>query len=532
MTDEQLPSLSKAAPEVVSPHPGIEGSLEHRFAILKDAVLAKRPVLKEIVRKRGSMKLLDYARDYVDVNLNPTIPRRQHELFSVVHAIVKERFNVELADSVIKQMERYYFVSTADHTGPIVSSFFLNSNLLTAAAMTDHPDPVLQNVVVFSCANISVDNHTFPRGLYFNNFINDTLEVVRLPFFSGNMRPPTIYTMRPYTREDLGKVYHILKVKFAKNQISKAVYDKIVTLLKEVYDTDEVLACTSYVEQISKTNYALWPKLLGESKPQLPGLIYLELEDVVRKLIINFHLNEDTIINHILFDPEYEFYINTYFEDIFGSFSRKDSTGTYLFWAMPPGSRYKQQLWRKGDFLVSKDESYKIALKPEAIKNALESKELIPGLLLAFITVSFYYGLKCLGGFNQVNYLTLMKNGYIRMNVDLGNYRSIEVCARAQTKEICDGLSLAFLGYNKSKMTLASGLDLYLYNDKDSWDKMMKIAKDISIEEALNPQMPEIYRISYDQQQWDPSLIDISDNDISKLTELDKKIIPSAWIHG
>ena len=47
-----------------------------------------------------------------------------------------------------------------------------------------------------------------------------------------------------------------------------------------------------------------------------------------------------------------------------------------------------------------------------------------------FFVLSFYYGLKCVGG--QLNQLfNRHENAYIKMNVDRGNYRSIEARARA-----------------------------------------------------------------------------------------------------
>lgn len=310
-------------------------------------------------------------------------------------------------------------------------------------------------------------------------------------------------------------------------KITTEHHEKIRALIKEIYEHPEVFECDSYCEQIGKTNFKLWHKFFAASGVQLPNLIFLEQEALVVELLTKYHLHQDTILNHMLFDPRYEPFINDYFEDIFGSFSRKDSTGTYLFWALPKGARENLQLWRKGNYLVSKDESYKIELHPEVIKDAMARKELIPGLLLNFCTLSFYYGLKCLGGFNQINYLTLMKNNYIKMNADLGNYRSIEICARAQTREMNDGLSVAFMEYGDNKeLMLASGLDLILYGDKDSWSAIMEIMKNITLEEAFNPTLPEIYRITYDKKEWEEDLLSINDKDISNLTELNKKIKP------
>ncbi len=522
-------AVNSAANGCVALGNGGSNELLERFERLKERVLVKRPILREILRKRGGETLMQYANEYVDVNLNPPILKRQSELLSTIREATEERFGAETAEKVVAQLEKAYFVSTADHVGPVVHPFFVNSNLLTALAIHTHTDPMLQYVIVLACANVSVDNSSFPRGLFFHSGMGDKLQSHRVAFLSSNERPPSIYTMRPYTKADLTKAQHSLDVKLEKQEMTVYQHERIRGLLENIYGVPDILACASYREQVSKTNFQLWQQFFPTEK-SLPKLVYLEVEDIVVRLLTKYHLTQDTVINHILFDPEYEPFIRDYFDGIFGSFSEKDSEGTYLFWALPKGSRYNLQLWRKGNFLVSKDESYKVELNPEAIRQAMLSRELIPSLLLNFMTISFYYGLKCLGGFNQVNYLTLMKNAYIKMNVDLGNYRSIEVCARAQTKEICDGLTLAFLGYNKGRVALASGLDLILYGTDDTWGRLVTLSKTMTIEEALNPLMPEIYRISYDEKEWEKDLLAVTEQNINQLTGLDRKVKPCVEI--
>lgn len=517
-TTEPPPDPSKTAESA--------GSVKELFQSLKEAVLDKRPVLKTIIKKRGEKTLLEYANQYVDVNLSPTIPRRQNEFVSVLKEVVEQRLGKAVAESVVRQIEKYYFVSTADHTGPITHPFPLNSNLLTSAAISTHSDPDLENVIVLSCANISVDNLDFPRGIFFHNYKNRKLQTHRLGFYTSNHRPPSVYTLPAFTKNEVNKIYHLIDVKRDKEEIDEALHEKITKLVAEVYDQNEVYQSLNYDEQMTKTNFRLWEKLFSESKIKLPNLVSLGLEDIVVRLLTKYHLYEDTILTHMLFDPRYEPFINEYFENISGSFSRKESTGTYLFWALPKGSRYNMQLWRKGNYLVSKDESYKIELRPEAIQKAMESKELIPNLLLDFATVCFYYGVKCLGGFDQVNYLTHMKNSYIKMNVDLENYRSIEVCARAQTKEICVGLSLAFMEFGNHEIALASGPDLFLYGGKDSWSHFMETAKKLTLDDAISPLMPEMYETTFDQKDWDPEMLSIREKDINELLGIKGKINP------
>ncbi len=505
--------------------------LPERFARLREQVLIKRPILRNILQKKGNKPLLEYAKEYVDVNLNPTIPHRQKEICWVLHEMLEERFGKETADSMIKQLESYYFVSMADHTGPITNPFFVNANLLIAASLLAHSDPVLQNILVLSCANITSNNHTFPRGLTFHSLENEEAKLHRMSFLSANSRS-SIYSTPAYGEQSIKKIQQALDIEVREGTLSAPLRDKVRGVFDEIYAKDDILNAKSYSEQVGKTNVHLWSKFFEKSNVKMPNLLYLEQEEVTVKLITNFHLYHDTIINHVLFDPRYEPFINDYFEGIFGSFSRAEEAGTYLFWAQPKGTNSNLQLWRKGNYLVSKDESYKIELHPERLREAMESKELIPSLLLNFMVICFYYGLKCLGGFNQVNYLTLMKNSYIKMNVDLGNYRSIEICARAQTREICDGLSIAFMGYNGgNKTTLATGLDLILYGQEDSWSKLMDVCTNMTVDEAINPQMPEIYHISYDKTEWEADLVNITEKQINELTGLDTKITPCIYMN-
>jgi hypothetical protein len=79
-------------------------------------------------------------------------------------------------------------------------------------------------------------------------------------------------------------------------------------------------------------------------------------------------------------------------------------------------------------------------------------------------------------------------------------------------------------------MTLATGLDLILYGTAQTWPQFVEISKNITFREALSPLMPEIYKISYLEDEWDPALVAITDEDIIKLMKLDAKITACAHI--
>lgn len=499
-------------------------SLQDNFKKLKDKVLERRPVLKEILTKRGDKNLFDYAKEYISVNLNNPIRFRQEELINTFKEEVAKRLGDEIAEGAARQLENYYFVSTTDHHGPLLHPFFINGNLAAAAPYFEMADPLLKYVIVLPCANISLNNSSYPRGLIFNSCKNGKITFHRIPFFPANMRLCPVYNFRPYTKEDIDRARQLLRSEISNNNLPKEEADKVSVIIDEIYDQPDVYTCDNYSDQVTKTNFKIWKKFFGSSQDRSPDLIYIEQEALVARLLMKYHLHGDTTITHILFDNAYDPLIEQYFDDIQGAFSKKDKYGTYLFWALPKGAKYRIQLWKQGNKLISEDGSYEIELTPETLEKALAAKELIPSMMLTFIVLSFYYGLKCLGGFSQVNYLTFMKNAYIKMQTERGNYRSIEVCARAQTKEIGGDFSITFIKGPKGEMLPATGIDLILYGSENTWPTLMEESKTIGLDEAFNPIMPEFYSIIYPEVERDPELSKITSTDITKLTRFDQKI--------
>lgn len=498
----------------------------HAFERMKEKILLKRPVLRSLLEKHGHKKISTYAAEYVDINLNPTIQQRQTELVETFQEEVERLYGKEIACKAASQLSKHYFVSTADHMGPASHPFAINSNLVTVASCCNRKTDPLDYLIVLSCASISFDNVSFPRGLQFHSAATPSNpELYSYGFFGRNCRPSPVFNFRAYTPDDFQRVEQQLYDDCRKGKILARERDTMMSLFAEVYTKPEVLAYATYSEQMCMTNFDLWRRCFRGSSPAVPDLLYLEQETLVTRLLLKYHLDGDTTIWHILFDPDCFDLILQYFDGMDVAFSEKDGWGTYLFWALPPGGKYRLQLRKRGNELVSHDGAYRIGLNPKDLRRALEAREIFSSTLMDFIVLSFYYGLKCLGGFNQVNYLTQMKNAYLKMQVDRGNYRSVEMCARAQTKEMCDGFSLAFLGYGEA-MTLATGIDFLLYGEPQALAKILKVCETITLSEALNPLLPEMYKIAYVESEWEKELLDLDAQSIIHLTGLDRTIQP------
>ncbi len=321
-----------------------------------------------------------------------------------------------------------------------------------------------------------------------------------------------------------------LRDKVNAGDVGQAEADIIVQMLDDIYAQPEMFECASYADQMTKGNFRLWKQFFSHTNEPVPELIYLGQETLVIRLLIEHHLYRNTVLNHILFDDAYDALLAQYFDGVTGAFSQTQQYGTYLFWGIMPDKHDRVQLWKNGRALESRDGSFRVELTPESLQHALEEQRLMPSMLLVFITLAFHYGLKCLGGFSQVNYLTSMKNAYIKMQVDRGNYKSIEVCARAQTKEICYGLHLAFLRDHQGEMIPATGLDLLLYGNSDTWPTLIEMSKSFTVEDSLDPMMPGIYRKLYRDSERNASLLSVTIADIVKSTGAHERILPCAQI--
>lgn len=496
------------------------------FAELKEAVLAKKLVLSDILKKHGSKCLTEYAQDYFDVNEGPQFVERQTEFLSSFVPEVSRLLGQEVAESAANQLKKYFFASTADHHGPICNPYFLGSNLVTAITGLAQNDPTFKHVIVLSCGSVSVDNDTFPRGLTLTGTNPEgELETLRLPLFSSHERPALICLLRAYGQTEISKIRKAAKDLTRAGSIIQETYYKINALITEIYDTPENLALTSYSDQITVTNYQLWERFFP-ANVEHPSLIYLELERIVTRLLVDHHLYKDTILHQLFFTDKGAELLTKYFDGIIGAFSSADNSGTYLFWAVPKGERYRVRLVKKDGMLVSEDNSYTVPLTSEGIAKALAAQEIVPGMMLDFIILACYYGLKCLGGFSQVNYLTEMKEAYLQVVDELHFPNEHEHCNVVQTKELGEDMTIAYVGGTKGRTALATGLDLALHLAPDSFEILKQEAKQITLDQALDPMYPLFYKVVYPDWERKESLLSITAHDITHNTGIEEKIMP------
>lgn len=493
------------------------------FEDLCSAVFSKRPILKEVINRCGEKNLIEYASKYSEVNLTSELRERQVEFIKTFKTYTAELLGDEVARLAASQLEEYPYVSTADHHGPLMHPYFLNSNLVNAF-QSQQQNKNLPCVIALSCASVSLNNSTFPRGLIYNTNKEGVASIRKLSFLPSNMHASALYNFRAYNSAELNKVISFVNKDVREGLIDKEIGNKLITIVNEIYGSEQVLSSKSYSTQVTQTNYMLWKKYFPGSANG-SNLIYIDQEGLVAKILLENHVTKFSSIHSLIFDPEWQSKFIEYFDGSEGGFSLRHSYGTYLFWGLDKETNQRFPLWLESGFLVNHQKSTRIAVVPEEIERALIEKSIMPGSLLIFITLAFYYGIKCLGGFCQVNYLTAMKHSYLKLLAEFGKYKDIEMCARVQTKELCEDLSVAFLSGKDKSFTLATGLDLLLYA-KEGWQAVLSnLAGEFKVRESINMMMPEFYTVMYPAKDRSERLLAVGTNEIIEATGVSKKIV-------
>lgn len=496
------------------------------ISALQKAIWSRRPILGEIMGKHGKKTLYRYSQDFFDVNKSPLLDSRKPELIETARDLIKQRLGTEIAGNVARQLKKLALVSTADHHAPIDNPFWVNSNIISSIPYFENTDSDIRYLIVFSFASVSVNNSSgYPRGIEFHGGMNGSGNFIKLPILPDKLKMGVVYGTRPFTRDDLTKAENELVKKQNAGDLAPSRRLKIGELMETIFGNKAVLESPDFCSQITNINFNLWPKLFRHSAKKIPDLIYLEIETLVTELLLRHHLNNpQSLIYQLLFDPFYAKLVQKHFNNLAGGFSLENDWGTYLFWATD-SKLHRVRLLLEGNSLVSRTRGYKFDLSSESVADLLRRKKIFPGMLLCYLVVSLYYGMKCLGGFCQVHDLTMIKLAWGNLLREKRHELEADAIIPVQTKELGgDGLVLAYLKTAQGGLVPATGIDMALGNFQSDFKHYVELSKNVTLSEMMNPMLLEMYTVLYSSYQRDHKLLGISPEQILKAVELEKKL--------
>lgn len=460
----------------------------------KQLVFSKKPVLARIYNAYHSKTWLEYAREqFPTANNNFITPEfkglfasRIDEFIPVFRKVLMPLLDQDTIEAAADSLVATRFTSTSDHHGLLCHPFFADNALLRS-----HPAVVAhqyaennhkQALVSLTCGGVSLGNTSFPRGIFFHD---DTLEQVRAPFISLRDRHKPVYgypaiSSDVFTRE-IDRINSLSLPKRAKIRYE--------SFLRTLINTEELWDRALYSDQLTMMSEMLWDIIFGRSRG---NLVYLEIETLVRQLLLDIHLSEQTIFHKFLFDKTYRDAYVTHFSGVTGAHGDKQY-GSHFFWYVDNEKKARVQLWYENDELKTADKQIVIPLTPDSIRKHLKTHTILPGMAMCYSMISFYYGITLGGGFSQVQYLADMKNAYVK---------ALEVCGDAESRasqgirtDIFTGEYVAVgLGHDDVAVP-ATMIDILLYGDNSIHNIINKQFETITIGETLDLMMPEFVQI-------------------------------------
>ena len=324
-----------------------------------NAVALFRPALFDLLERRGDFSIGDHAKSLFEGAAGMRPPLAQ-----AIARRTERLFGAKIANEVEIQLLQNGTIGTADHHGICSHPVVFQGDIM---AICGAARSSLRYLVVLATGNVPLNNASFPRGVIFDD--------LRYPLYPDSAKHALVYGLSASE-----------KTKFERLPVELG---DVISRIEHLYDFEH------FSDQVSLINRALFSECLG---PGMPQMIVLQLEDVVSDLLCQGE-QADLLLNQRLLPDTI-----TAFEGIAGAWSNEGG-GSHLFWGRDERGRAYRFAEHDSNLVGS---LLRLDLSQQQILRKLADRAILPGLLLSF-SVLLENGATCLGGFNQVDYLTKMK---------------------------------------------------------------------------------------------------------------------------
>ncbi len=395
----------------------------------------KLPVVNRTIQEHGDRPLSAYLENFI-VNPSPSYQERD-DFFDALHQYTALLSGETVAKKAVNDLKNCPVILTSNHLGVEFFSQSLQSSLIFSLN-SGRGTPDSTCVPVFSCANIPLDNLTYPQGaLFYHVSISDFDSMpIKLPIFSNRLRKQTVSAAPPLTRTMIESAEKNLDKMLGNKQIPNVIADTMHTIFQEDYNADSVLSLPDYSTQSAILNRRIWKRLFSEPDTA-PEMLCLELEKISSMLLTSDLRNQESLAWCVMFDPDLRQKVLEILDDVNGcwvleklsqrvKFSSSDDKkegipigcGTVFFWCINDSGRRIPLCIETAEsekkILHGRDDRcnyFEFPYTPEAICELINKKRLIPSIFTCFLTLSLARGLACVGGYFQGEYLPAIQRG-------------------------------------------------------------------------------------------------------------------------
>lgn len=405
-------------------------------------------------------------------------PGLQEPTADVLYAVKIETGKIlgeKIAQKAHDSLALHKWVNTADHHGLLCHPYFYSAALARSHSSVTKETNI---TVTLPFGGISLGNDSFPRGFFFHDTSNTEL---RIFFKSLEKRRLPVYALEPMTVEEL---LHE-KDRSRSFSLGTEAHERLAHLFSNFLEEKNVWIQQTYSAQLTAMNQVLWKTLFNDSRGDF---VYLEIDSVVNRLLLEKHLCTETEVYNLLFNAEWRGAFVKLFSGVTGSHTQ--NSGTHLFWYIDYKQETRRQLFIHKDALTTPENDVSIPLTPESIAGGLLNRTLMPSSALLLITLHGVEKLASGGGSSQLSYLAVMMQKWQELL-----QRFAQRSAVPTTSIWCgDNTLFQIVNRDTNETGLATLTDCFLYLD-DLNKTIDSALSSTSIAETVDAIAPVLYGI-------------------------------------
>jgi len=437
---------------------------------MRQEVFRQKKTFGSIVEAWGDRTWVDYyTQDFKNLG------ESSGAVLDAIEAETARILGVRVGKAARLSVAENKWTNTADHHGLLCHPYFFSTALARSHASVRKASNA---VVTLPFGGVSLSNDSFPRGFFFHDREG---EEVRIHFKSLKERRMPVYASLPMKKSDL-----ILDRDRALSfSLSLSAQERLNALFTAFLADDRVWTCDTYSEQLTLLTSILWHELFSSGRGDF---VYLEIDTVVRRLLLQKHLVQETFIFSLIFNVEWRTAFVELFSGVMGSHTPE--TGTHLFWHIDHTQKTRRSLFIHGGTLVTREGDVSFPLTPEHIAKGLENRTLMPSSALLLIVIQGVEGLAAGGGPSQLEYLGSFMGAWEKLLQRFGHTVSLPTASI-----LCGDTALFQMHHGKDTFCgLASLIDIFLY-EKDIQGRIDDALATTPIKDTADALMPRLYEM-------------------------------------
>ncbi len=373
-----------------------------------DVVRKKSCIMDTTIRYYGEAPLKEYVGLFQPHQGQP--PQSAEDFLMLSKEYNEELLGKEVALELDKIL-RFPLLNTANHHGVDFFPPSVQGNLLFWQALKKNGIKI-KYLPICSFGIVSLSNSSYARGITSHSLCE---KAFRIPIFPKSIENKMVRYVAAFTEEQVKRTIFRLNTEFKDKKAGPA----ISRALEKYYLDKDVLAQEYYGSQAVLINRMISRDMYPEE--DIPEIIYMEMEQIINRLLVKDLMDENSMIYRFLFDTR-----------LLEGIRRLMNQGeccltTMFFWGRDhAGRRYPLDFCSDGFMrgITLSGETVELSASPKDLLDLLEQDKVVPSGYTMAVLLNFARGYTWLGGYFQGDYLPGWQRGTAYVLNEVKEYQS------------------------------------------------------------------------------------------------------------